>query len=88
MANNRMYLRCKGCGGCILISMRWGDEWQVWHHTADSLGLSFFWHHGCVPVRGEHGPGDFELIYETNEDFAAKYRNWLEDLKEVDCDES
>lgn len=78
MADNRMYLRCKGCGGCILLAKQFGLNWE-WNrfNSINTLNDYFDWHIGCVDDRPA---GDFELLYETEDDFNEKYKDWRDDL--------
>ena len=87
MANNRMYLRCKGCGACLMLAKHWAGPWVSWDTNLKRLDNYFEWHFGCASYSTEHGPEDFELIFEMDDDFEDKYRNWLDDLPECVRDE-
>ena len=67
MANNRMYLRCKGCGAIFFLGKRFGKGYYISQYAQDNgvplyqrLNLFYAEHEWC----GDAGLDCFELIYE------------------------
>ena len=86
MSNNRMYLRCKGCGAEMMLGKVTGGDWHnVKSHEEKGRELEeFINHHGhCFEGLSEETCGGvnpyddihfepFELTYESQEDFGKK----------------
>ena len=66
MANNRMYLKCNGCGKCIFLGKHFGDPWVI---SKDSREIHSFFrrHYDHAEDLCSHG-NDFSLVYENEED--------------------
>ena len=49
MANNRLYLRCKGCGSLFMLAKRAGDPYSIFDPDtfAERLGAWFQGHGWC-----------------------------------------
>jgi len=66
MADNRMYMRCNGCGKLIYLAKRLGGEYGISMDYAE-LGKyfeSFLQDHAFC---SDQGFGDFDIVYETDE---------------------
>ena len=86
MANNRTFLRCKGCGKIIMLGKTFGHEWYFTksnEEKGEELAEFLKNHSHCcddldAKTCGGVSPYDdarfepFELIYESQEDFGKK----------------
>ena len=86
MANNRMFLRCKGCGQVIMLGKTFGHEWHFSksdEEKGEALAEFLKNHSHCcddldAETCGGVSPFDdarfepFELAYENQEDFGKK----------------
>lgn len=65
MANDRMYLKCKGCGKTILLAKTFCDGY-VMFHTTDEYNAFFEEHAFCNSENDNEGKyQDFTLEYES-----------------------
>ena len=71
MANDRMYIRCKGCGDLHFLAKELGDGYYTTHEGEElRRGLDdFFDRHKCCHFDycGKWH-GGFELVYESDDD--------------------
>lgn len=69
MANNRMWLKCVGCGERHLLAKRHGS-WGAWEGDLDTFLDEHTW---CRPnVNGQWGGEDFALEFEQTDADHAK----------------
>lgn len=69
MADNRMYIRCDVCGGCMIIAKCFGDTWGVRDYEdggVNHLNEFFKEHDFCVPLTGygRRRSDHYSLVYE------------------------
>lgn len=64
MANNRMYLRCEGCGEAFGMAKHFGDAWAVYGELPGLLEAWMGEHRWCPyePIDGAH----FSIAYEND----------------------
>lgn len=70
MANNRIYMRCEGCGGEWFVAKHYSAGWwRAPEHESESLMAWLEKHEDCFePFRGDFthdGEGQFTLQYEN-----------------------
>ena len=69
MANNRMYLKCNGCGKAIFLGRHYGQPWTI-DKNLDEIHSFFRRHWECMLPQDKpfwlstHG-SDFSLVYEN-----------------------
>lgn len=73
MANNRMYLKCNGCGKAIFLGKHFGDPWYI-SKDKDEIDSFFRRHYDHTEDLCMHG-NDFSLVYENTDEFEIEYIN-------------
>ncbi|MBR4590999.1 MAG: hypothetical protein IKO36_10125 [Bacteroidaceae bacterium] len=69
MANNRLYIRCKGCKETLYLAKNFGSAYYLRDNIETKLGMFFQDHAFCDVETGHHRDGGtFELIDEWGED--------------------
>ena len=71
MANNRLYIRCRVCGGIMLLAKHFTGPWSV-RHTPEVLDEFFEEHFLCANDAGGSFNGwynTFDLVSEMGEGF-------------------
>jgi hypothetical protein len=66
MANNRMYLVCRKCGGFKTIGKSYGDGWFT---SGDTELNPFFEEHDDCHTGGSGDENTFELVEEMSKDY-------------------
>lgn len=67
MANNRLYIRCKGCGESIMITKNFGEPYCLDKDEVKKLNSFFSEHAFCIDFDGFPMGGRFELYDEFDE---------------------
>lgn len=67
MANNRLYIRCKGCGDSTMITKNFGEPYCLDENEVKKLNSFFSDHAFCVDVGYMTIGGRFELFDEFDE---------------------
>lgn len=76
-----MYIRCKGCGHILFLAKVFGFEYAtLWDDMSDRLDAFFNIHASCSKTLGSCERQDFELVFESADDFSLD----LDDKELVD----
>ena len=66
MANNRMYLKCRGCNKTLLLGKVLGSEYYTHYDDMNNKLNEFYDKHAfCSENKEVHNENQFELEYET-----------------------
>lgn len=70
MANNRMWLRCRGCGELLLLGKMYGTGYGAHYTNLSIVADEYYEQHDCCG--NVHYENQFELVYDIARDKESK----------------